>query len=196
MIDSLGFTYNGVSSEELGLLNVSVNGGMREEFLLSERTLNYEQIRGKDEVDFQDVTRSPLSFTLYFAFENGWDDELFEKVLLTFDVDYWKEFYFHDSPDRIFYCQPQGQPRITHNGSKEGYIEIEMMCSSPYCYSPFYGGENGEIFDCGVIIPEIRDNLTGGTFAGNGFSVENGVLKMRQLTVDELDDMTWGEAIE
>lgn len=195
MMDSLGFTYNGVSSDDLGLINVSMNSGMREEYFLSERTLNTEQIRGRDELYYQDVTRSPLSFSLTFAFEDGWDDDLFEEVLILFDVDYYKEFFFHDNPDRIYYCQPQGQPRLTHNSDKAGYIEIDMVCNSPYCYSPYYGGENSNVYDCGTVIPKVVDNFSNGTFHGNGFATINNRLTMRQLTWEKLRDRTWGEIL-
>lgn len=69
--DSLNFTYNNISSQNMGLINIHIKEGMNEEILISNRTILETKIRGKKIPYFQEVEQDPLEFNLTFAFESA-----------------------------------------------------------------------------------------------------------------------------
>lgn len=154
MKEGLDFSYDGIKSSDMGLLNVQISGGLFEEPFVAEKEIHEIKVRGNDKPYFQSVERSPLVFSLQFIFEDPYDHEKIRQVARWLDQDYYKPFFTIDNPDRIFYCMLHSSSNLIHNGSKEGYIEIEMRCDSPYSYSPQYVSEWYEIKSSPIVITE------------------------------------------
>lgn len=138
MKEGLNFVYDGIRSSEMGLMNVTVGGGFLEEPFLAERSIDEVQIKGRDKAYFRGISYSPLSFRLQFAFKDRYDENSIRRVARWLNQTTYKEFYTEDNPNRIFMCMMNSSSSLMHNGLKQGYLEIEMRCDSPYSYSPIY----------------------------------------------------------
>lgn len=132
------FYYNGVSSLEMGLINVSVSGGLFQESLLASRSINEVTVRGNDKPYFMGVKREPLEFDLEFAFLYPYDRDRISEVAMWLDQNYYKELYFTDNPNRRFYCMIVTDSDLIHNGLGEGYVRVKIRCDSAYSYSQEY----------------------------------------------------------
>lgn len=69
--ESLNFTFNGVSSTTMGIVNCHINNGMCEEVFIPNRNLLETKIRGKNTPYFQEIEQDPLEFNLTFAISNA-----------------------------------------------------------------------------------------------------------------------------
>jgi len=136
--ETTDFYYDGIFSVDMGLLNCQVSTGLYEETFLAEKNINEISIRGNDIPYFQGVTRSPLTLNLQFAFENTWEEDIIRSIARWLNQDYYKPFYTTSNVNRIFYCMYNGSVDLLHNGLKQGYLNIQMRCNSPYSYSPTY----------------------------------------------------------
>jgi phage-related protein len=132
------FYYNGVSSMEMGLINVSVKDGLFEESFLASRSINEVKIRGNSKPYFMSIEREPLEFDLEFAFLNPYDKKHMAEVAMWLDQNYYRELYFTENPDRRFFCIMEGASDLVHNGYGQGYITIHVRCDSAYSYSQEY----------------------------------------------------------
>lgn len=137
MRQSIQFIYDGISSSDMGVIQVNTQSGLYEEQFMASKTINEDRIRGRDVSYLYSVDYEPLSFPLELYFEEGMSDEQCYKVARWLNQKYYKPFYTFDSPERIFYCQPIDDVRVIHNGIKQGYLTLTMKCNSPYTYSPY-----------------------------------------------------------
>lgn len=138
MLESFDFHFKGISSKEMGLLNVKMESGLMKEHFLPERSINALSIRGRDEEYFQGVKYKPISFLpLTFYIDEPLSMDQSFKLNQWLHSDYYEPFYFDDFPERIYYVMYEGKPEIFHNGTN-GYFTIEMKSKSPYSFSPFY----------------------------------------------------------
>lgn len=133
--DKLYFNYDGVSSRTYNIINVSLDSGMFEDNLNASREVIETRIRGKDESLFHYVDEGALEFEMVLAFEGTYEEKTLEDVVLWLFKDGFKPLYFEGSEDRIYYCTPVGDPKIFHNGLRQGYITITMKTSSSKIYS-------------------------------------------------------------
>ncbi|TCI26763.1 hypothetical protein EVJ32_05140 [Exiguobacterium sp. SH5S4] len=131
----MGFNYDGRPSYEFGLVQVSVNGGLFEDDMMSSRTLETEQVRGSDETYLKHVTRDTISFEMTLYFEDGFDRFKLDKVLSWLDKDYYKPFYFDEMPDRIIWAMVESSPRLSHDGIG-GYFTVNVRANSSYWHTP------------------------------------------------------------
>lgn len=139
MREGIDFYYDGIRSSDMGLIHVNVgSSGMLEEPFLSTREIYEVKTKGNPQPYLFLVEKNPLSFTVSFAFENRYDEQLIRKVARWLDADYYKPFYTTDNPDRWWYCMPSEDSFLIHNGLKEGYLSLTMRCDSPYSYSRIY----------------------------------------------------------
>ncbi len=128
------FQYDGMNSSDFGIMNVSVSEGMFEESFLSNRSIKEFKVRGNDKPYFSEIERQPLTFSLSFAFNNAWDDELIRNVKQWLNTDYYKPLIFSEDPQKIYYAIPVDSLNIIHNGLKQGYVTLTMRCDSPFAY--------------------------------------------------------------
>jgi phage-related protein len=139
MKEGVHFSYAGIKSEDMGLLNVTVDSsGMIEETFVAEREIQEVSIRGRDKPYFQGVKTSPLKLSLSFAFKDTYDENKIREVARWLNQSYYQPFYTTDNTNRIFYCILNSSSNLLHNGLKQGYVTIEMRCDSPYSYSSQY----------------------------------------------------------
>lgn len=146
--ESISFSYDGHTSEEMGLYNVTVENGMYEEHLMAGRKIIETKVRGNDRPYFQGIEKSVLEFDLSFAFKDNFDQEKTRAVARWLDQDYYKQLIFNDNEDVVYYAMLVDEPHLVHNGLKRGYVKLKMRCDSPYAYSPMY---TSPIFDFSTI---------------------------------------------
>ena len=134
--ESLYFTYNGINSMDFGIVNISIDNNPYSEPFLANRVIKEFVVKGKKNPYHSYVQVDPLSFTLSFAFSNGFDSATLSQVKQWLYVDYYKPLIFSESPEKVYYAMPVDSPTITHNGLQEGYITLNFGCDSPFAYSP------------------------------------------------------------
>lgn len=122
----------------MGIINCQISAGFYEEPFVAEKEILEISIRGRDKPYFQGVKRSPLAFSLTFAFVNYYDEQKIREVARWLDQDMYKPFYTTINPERIYYCMLHSESQLLHNGLRQGYIQLQMRCSDPYTYSPIY----------------------------------------------------------
>ena len=135
MLESLGFSYNGIHSEDLGVKLVTTKSGLFSENFLPERSIVEKKISRNDKPYFTRVEHSPLSFSLVLFIEKWRDYNNLRAIARWLFQDYYKPLIFDSNPNHIFYAIPEGQSNLVHNGCRDGYIEIDFRCDSPYSYS-------------------------------------------------------------
>ena len=138
MLESLDFHFNGISSRDMGLLNVRTNSDLIEEMFLAPRTINTVKIKGNDKSYLQSIERDNISLPLTFLLPDGYTVEELREIKRWFNQDYYKEFYFDSYPEYIFYVMYEGDSSLFHNGAGQGYFTIELKSNSPYAFSPYY----------------------------------------------------------
>ena len=134
--DKLHFNFDGVWSDEYGLINVVLDSGMYEETLVASRELNETKVKGNSKPMLHGIEDSPLEFDMVLAFEEGYTDEIVDSVIRWLFADYYKPLYFEGNEDKVYMCIPISSPQIVHNGLKQGYLTITMRCDSSNIYSP------------------------------------------------------------
>jgi phage-related protein len=132
------FYFNGEYSTVKGIFHASNADGMITENFLPSREVNQQYIKGKKKGYFQGMKRSPFSFVLNITSKEAWTRQKIDDIARWLDVEYYKEFYFIEEPNRRFFCMPMGEIEFTHNGINYGYITVEMTCNSPFAFSPKY----------------------------------------------------------
>ena len=128
--EKLYFNYNGKSCRDFGLVHVSLDSGMYEETLSASRTINETTVRGSDTPLFHSIDEDTLEFPLTIAFEKDFDEKTINDVVLWLFQDYYKPLYFEGLEDRVYYCMPNGDSSLMHNGLSQGYVTLTMKCNS------------------------------------------------------------------
>lgn len=136
MREAINFYYDGIYSVDMGVLNCRVGGGLYQDVFLSDREILEIEVRGREKPYFQGVRRLPLTFSLTFAFKDQYDEKQIRDVARWLDQDQYKPFYTEAHPEIIFYCLLHSDSELLHNGLRQGYVNIQMRCDSPYAYSP------------------------------------------------------------
>lgn len=132
--DKIHFTYNGKSTKDFEMMNVSMNGGMFEETFVAGRAVNDELMAGSKRTIFNGVTKEQVTFELTIAFEKYFTEETIEKVIeWLYGREYYSKLQFEDN-EKFVYAIPDGESTITHTGFNEGYITVSMKTNSPYMY--------------------------------------------------------------
>ena len=130
------FNYDGKWSDTFGLMNINLDSGMFDESLVASRSIIESSNKGNDRPLFQGFQNEPLEFEMSIAFTEKFTDEKLSDIIDWLFQGFYKPLYFEGREDRIFYCTPIGEPRIVHNGLKEGYFTLTMRCDSAFVYSP------------------------------------------------------------
>ena len=154
--ESLYFNYNGISCKTYNLMNVNLSGGMFEDNLHANRTIKETAVNGSDTPIFNGVEEEPLEFPLTIAFTGKYTDTDIDNVILWLFQDNYKPLYFEDKPNKIYYCMPNGDAKIFHNGLKQGYITITMRCKSSKIYSP---NQTTSLYDLSTNTAKYRVNI-------------------------------------
>lgn len=135
MREATFFTFDGISSEDMGVQIASPNGGLFEDIFLPNRRISETVVRGRKPY-FLRVDEEPLSFPLTFFIYDWKNRDNIRAITRWLFKDYYKPLYFNTNPNRIFYTIIEGNSTLFHNGLKEGYVTLNIRCDSPYSYSP------------------------------------------------------------
>lgn len=136
MRESLHFTFNGESSEDMGVIIASPSGGLFQESFLPTRSIVETSVRGKNKRYFKGVESEPLSFSLTIFIAEWRDRDNLRQIARWLFQDYYKPLWFDTNPERIGYAIFEGDSNLFHNGCKDGYIELNVRFDSSYKYSP------------------------------------------------------------
>ncbi|MBX4147498.1 phage tail domain-containing protein [Paenibacillus lautus] len=152
--ESLYFVYDGIRSDEMGLINVNMQSGMQEDLFMPEQSIKEVTIRGNDTPYFIETERRPFTLNLTFAFEDTFNDEKIQTIENWLgNKTFYKPLYFSDNLEKWYYVLYTGESTLLHNCLKQGYVQIQMRSISPYTYSPIY---ESNIYD-------LTTNTTEGT---------------------------------
>ncbi len=138
MQESLEFVFDNERSSDMGVIQVATNSGLFTEQFVANKSIREEKVPGNDIPYFYGVEREPLSFPLKLWFEGGFDEEKIRKISRWIDQQFYKPFYTVSNPNRIFYCMSVDSSEHIHNGIKDGFLQLNMRCNSPYVYSKVY----------------------------------------------------------
>lgn len=135
MLESMKFTYDGISSDDMGVVLVYDGAGTINESLFGDRQLITQNIPNTDTPIFKRIENSSRSFTF-----NLWIKEWKERNNLRaisrwlFQNEY-KPLIFESNTDLVYYGIFNGSFNLEHNGDQSGVISTEFTCDSTYAYS-------------------------------------------------------------
>lgn len=154
--DSLYFIYDGIESKRFNIANVTLDGGMQEEYFASSRSIVEDKTRGRSKPNFQRIEREPLTLSVSFAFEDTWDERTIQEVRrwLT-ETDYYKPLIFSNHPEKIYYALCTDNPVLIHNGLKQGYMNLTFRCNDAYAYSPL---SLSKVYDWDETVVTVSEN--------------------------------------
>lgn len=131
------FCYASTPSTTFDIININISNGMFEEPYSFERGILETEVRGRSMPFFNGIQKKPLQFSVSFAFEETWDDDEVEDIIswLCGDYSYYQPLYFGSNTNEIYYCLCISDPKIVHNGLRQGYLELTFRCHDAYAYS-------------------------------------------------------------
>lgn len=135
MFESMSFTYDGVNSEDFGVMMVNSNTGLFKEPFLAARSITEKSIAGRDVPLFGGVSEKPLSFPLTIFIEEWEKRDNLRAIARWLNQKEYKPLWFETDPDRRFYALIDGTPVLNHNGIKEGFITLNVRCMTHYMSS-------------------------------------------------------------
>lgn len=133
--ESEHFNYRGVKSTYFDIRNVAIDMGLYNEPIISNKTINEVTIRGRKDPYFIETEEEPKMLQLRFVFMKSWDDILIDEIVRWLNVDYYQPLFFSEDVDRVFYALPVDGVELIHNGLKQGYVTLNMRCSSSKSFS-------------------------------------------------------------
>ncbi len=139
--DSLYFVYDGINSQDMGIMNVNLGSELQSESFLPSAEIHETHTRHNAIPHFHKIKREPLIFNLVCAFEEGVNLQQVQRWLMKRNF---KELYFSNAPEKRYFAMYEGMSRLSHTG-REGYFEITFCTNSPYASSELI---ETEIFDC------------------------------------------------
>lgn len=176
MREAMNFIFNGVSSEDMGVVIASPKGGLFEEDFLPQRSIVETNVPNRDNPYFQRVETTPLSFSLTIFIEEWEERDNLRQIAKWLYQPYYKPLVFSSNLNRIYYAMFTESSTLVHNGGREGYIELNVRCNSPYTYS--YPEE----------IPVIKSRLTSTHNRVNIYNTGDIDIKPKMWITKRVDD--------
>lgn len=136
MRHGLHFTYNGISSVDMGVIKATLNSGLSEDVLISGKQILEEKIEGRDKPYFYGVEYDTLSFSVIIFFEDNMTEEHMRSVLRWLNQDSYKPFFSNDEPHRVMYVMPVNDIVSSKATLQQGYLEIEFRADDVNTFSP------------------------------------------------------------
>lgn len=119
----------------MGVTNVSLSSSLFEDTIGANRNIIELVNNQTDRRYFKRISRDPIQFDMTLLLNDGTTSDQINSILLWLINEYYEELYFESEVDRVYYCMPITQPKISHNGLNQGYITITMRCFDGYIYS-------------------------------------------------------------
>lgn len=142
MLQSMSFTYNGISCEDMGVVMGTTDSGLYQDLFLPSRKIIEKNIAGRNAPYFQRVDSEPLSFPITIYIENWEEENSIRRIARWLYQDYYKPLWFESNPHNIYYAMFQGNSQLMHNGCNDGYITLNVRTNSPYSFSPIKNENN------------------------------------------------------
>lgn len=135
MFESMSFTYDGISSEDFGVMMINSGTGLFKEPFLANRSIIEKTIAWKNVPLLTRVEEKPLSFPLTIFVEE-WEKRNNLRAIARWlnQIDY-KPLWFESNPDKIVYALIDGASQLIHNGLQEGYITLNVRCKTHHFHS-------------------------------------------------------------
>lgn len=199
--DSLWFSFGGVRSDHMGVMNINTQTGLQEEPVYGSRRLTKKYVRGRTKPYVTDIEHEPMIIPVQFALTEEWknDEDKLRDVVRWLTEPYFRELYFSSNINRRFFAMVVEEPTLIHNGLRQGYINLEFETSDFYSYSPEYITKTYDFTDSGsgklvitnqgdeVCKPEIfaKTGNSGGSFSIKNITNGGQELKFEDLANDE-----------
>ena len=141
--NSTNFILNGITNQELKIINCNINNGMQEEFFMHPIELTTTQIKGRDELYLQYKRNNTFNFNVTFAFENTFTNNDLRVLKRLLNSEYFIPLQFIDESDEqtalnyIYYIMLSDESTLTHNCLNQGYVTLNFLSKSPYSFSNF-----------------------------------------------------------
>ena len=102
--DKLNFTYDGKSSKDFGVTQVSLDNGMFEESLIASRSIREEKLVNSKRNLYSGLEKENLEFPLTLAFDKGFNEKRIKDVTdWLFGKEYYSQMLFeNDEKDNIY----------------------------------------------------------------------------------------------
>jgi len=141
---STGFTFNGITSETMGVSLVRLESGVINTPFTSSKTILETHPNRVLYPYFHGVKHNPLEFTITIASEtNDMDSsKLYSLAQWLFKTEY-KPFISDDNPNRVYYVMAINKADFITNGLDEGYFTIQFRCRDGFAWTV----EEEEVFD-------------------------------------------------
>jgi len=195
--ESTDFTFNGISSQSMGVMNVHINNGLYQEPFTSTLELFETKVKRKNRPLFSLLKKNPLSFKVTFSIPDI-SDSAISAIKRWLVVSYYTPLIFSSSPTKIYFCLPINDIKISHNGT-QGYIEIDFRCDDHCAFSSV---NTTQIYDLttnptSTIIPITNSGdleiypvlyvqiMSGSTFSITNTSNANQLMSFTGLSVNE-----------
>lgn len=138
MLELTDFTFNDVSSVDMGVGCANPSDGLFVESFVARKSIIEETVRNRTKPYFQKIQRDPLSFPFKIYFSDGFTDETLRDVKRWLDTDTYEEFYWNDKPDRRYFIIFEDVSELNHNGDGQGFLTFSIRANDAYAYSPEY----------------------------------------------------------
>lgn len=175
MKESTQFVFNGVSSEDMGVKLISLDGLMTESFLPN-RNIVENYFNGNDKPYFERIEKEPIEFDLTIMIEDWKSKDNLRQIARWLNIDYYKPLKFESDMDKTYQAIVIGESAINHNGLKEGYLTLTMRTDSPYAYGDLKSYDlksNPIVFNHGDIDIKPSFIFKNGLSGTNSFDVTN-----------------------
>ncbi|MBU9714413.1 phage tail domain-containing protein [Evansella tamaricis] len=133
---SLYFTYAGINSYDMGLINISSSAGLYNDPIIGSRNLIEDQdIGGKRYL--KTIDYEPLEFPIVMYFNEVFNDEKIREISRWLLQDNYQPLVFSNNQNRYLQAVPVGDFDLIHNGLKQGYLSLWFRCDTFHAYTPF-----------------------------------------------------------
>ena len=118
----LNFTLNGISNEDLKIINCSVSSSLYEENFIFKRDLQTQYIKGNQRTMLTHIKENPLTIDLTFAFNDSFTDADLRYLGRVLNSNFFIPIKFiNDSTDetkvdKIYYILLNDDSRLYHTG--------------------------------------------------------------------------------
>lgn len=146
MFESTYFTYDGVSSEDMGVRIINPGSGLYKEPFMGQRKIVETTVPGRNTPYFTGVDKSPISFPVAIFIEEWQNRNNLRQIARWLNQTDYKPFWFDTNRDRVLDVIFDGSAQIIHNGCKEGYVtlnargETDMFRSQKKTYNKVING--------------------------------------------------------
>jgi phage-related protein len=127
----IDFTFNGISSQEMGLYNVKVGvSEVTHMFNAAKQITTTKPLYGNRNI-ITAVNTEPLTFSLTFtAMDKGFSKERIREIFSYFDVTDYTPLSFQENPDFYFNVMPMTsqQDLYLFEENDQGYFSIDFVC--------------------------------------------------------------------